>query len=82
MQHQSVSPVTVVFGYPGGGFRREYFDIWVKPDYSQARFMTDRGFVFVASDHPGLGGSSPIELSGLGGVDKFRASHGSCPFGR
>jgi alpha-beta hydrolase superfamily lysophospholipase len=51
-------PVTVFFGFPGGGYGRGYYDIRVKPGYSQAEYHTGRGHVFVACDHLGVGDSS------------------------
>ena len=50
--------VRVYFGFPGGGYGRRYFDIATKPGYSQAAFHTDRGAIFVAVDHLGVGDSS------------------------
>jgi pimeloyl-ACP methyl ester carboxylesterase len=51
-------PVTVLFGYPGGGYGRGYFDIRTVPGYSEAEHHCSRGFVVVACDHLGVGGSS------------------------
>ncbi len=51
-------PVTVLFGYPGGGYGRRYYDISDIPGYSQAEHHTAGGFVFVACDHVGVGESS------------------------
>jgi pimeloyl-ACP methyl ester carboxylesterase len=59
-------PVTVLFGFPGGGYGRKYYDIRALPGYSQAEYHTDRGFAFVACDHLGVGESSqpdPFSLS-------------------
>ena len=48
----------VLFGYPGGGYGRRYFDIRTLPGYSQADFHGDRGDVFVSCDHLAVGDSS------------------------
>jgi hypothetical protein len=34
-------PATILFGWPGGGFGRRYFDVQAVPGYSQAAFHTD-----------------------------------------
>jgi pimeloyl-ACP methyl ester carboxylesterase len=51
-------PVTVMFGFPGGGFGRKYYDVRKLPGYSQAEHHTAEGFVFVACDQLGVGDSS------------------------
>lgn len=49
-----------VFALPGGGYSRNYFDL--RPStgegYSQAEFHLDRGRIFVAIDHLGVGDST------------------------
>ena len=50
--------VTVVFGYPGGGYGRRYFHMVAVPGYSQAEHHTGQGMVVVACDHLGVGDSS------------------------
>ncbi|WP_131804185.1 alpha/beta hydrolase [Pseudofrankia sp. BMG5.36] len=50
--------VTVLFGFPGGGFGRRYFDVQALPGYSQAEYHTAAGFVFVACDHLLVGDSA------------------------
>ena len=56
---QLEEPATVVFGYPGGGYGRRYFDIGALPGYSQAEHHTGEAMVrFVACDHLGVGDSS------------------------
>lgn len=59
--------VTVLFGYPGGGYGRKYYDIRALPGYSQAEVHTAAGYVFVACDHLFVGDSGgpedPLELS-------------------
>jgi pimeloyl-ACP methyl ester carboxylesterase len=62
---QIEGPVTVMFGFPGGGFGRKYYDVQARPGYSQARYHTDRGAVFVACDHLGVGDSSQPDSFGL-----------------
>ena len=56
-------PAVVAFGFPGGGMGRGYFDVEFDgaSTYSQARFHTARGWVFVAVDHLGVGESDPDE---------------------
>jgi pimeloyl-ACP methyl ester carboxylesterase len=58
--------VAALFGFPGGGYGRRYYDITSLPGYSQAEHHTDHGFVFVACDHLGVGASSqpgPFDLT-------------------
>jgi len=60
------SPLTVIVGYPGGGYARGYYDITRLPGYSQAAHHVAAGTVFVACDHLGVGDSSsvdPLELT-------------------
>ncbi len=59
-------PLTLLFGFPGGGFGRKYYDVQTRPGYSQAEHHTARGFGFVACDHLGVGDSSqpdPLALT-------------------
>jgi pimeloyl-ACP methyl ester carboxylesterase len=51
----------VVFALPGGGYSRGYYDMHFPghTGYSQAEHHTDRGLVFVAIDHLGVGESCP-----------------------
>ncbi|MBP1775444.1 MAG: hypothetical protein H6Q86_1450 [candidate division NC10 bacterium] len=51
---------TVMFGFPGGGYNRRYFDLQLfgRPGYSQAEHHAGQGFVFVACDHLAVGDSS------------------------
>jgi pimeloyl-ACP methyl ester carboxylesterase len=58
-------PITVLFGFPGGGYGRKYYDIRTRPGYSQAEYHTDGGFAFVACDHLGVGDSSQPDPLGL-----------------
>ena len=49
----------VMFGFPGGGYARGYFDLDLPGGgYSQARHHAAHGIVFVAVDHLGIGESS------------------------
>ena len=50
---------TVVFGFPGGGYNRLYYDLQISghSQYSQAEHHVRNGFVFVACDHVGVGDS-------------------------
>jgi pimeloyl-ACP methyl ester carboxylesterase len=51
----------VVFGYAGGSYRKEYYDVLVEghgTSYSVARHVAARGHYFVACDHLGMGASS------------------------
>lgn len=58
-------PLTVMVGYPGGGYSRGYYDIRRLPGYSQADYHTGQGFAFVACDHLGIGDSTPIDSYSL-----------------
>jgi pimeloyl-ACP methyl ester carboxylesterase len=49
-------PRAVLVCFPGGGMTRRYFDLAV-PGYSFARYASDRGFLIVLVDHPGVGDS-------------------------
>jgi pimeloyl-ACP methyl ester carboxylesterase len=48
----------VAVGFPGGGYSRGYWDIQWPGDYSQAEYHANRGWVFVAVDHFGVGDSA------------------------
>jgi pimeloyl-ACP methyl ester carboxylesterase len=56
-------PATVVCCLPGGKCTTGYFDLQVEgfPGYSMAEHLAAAGCVVVALDHPGTGGSSPVE---------------------
>jgi pimeloyl-ACP methyl ester carboxylesterase len=58
-------PLPVLFGYPGGGFGRRYYDIRTRPGYSQAEYHCDRGFAFVACDHLLVGDSDQPDTFSL-----------------
>jgi alpha-beta hydrolase superfamily lysophospholipase len=51
-------PTTAMFAFPGGGYCRSYYDLPLEGGYSQAEYHAEQGFVFVACDHLGVGGSS------------------------
>jgi pimeloyl-ACP methyl ester carboxylesterase len=57
----------VIFASPGGGYARGYFDLRLpgRAGYSQAEHHTGRGFILVAYDHLGAGGSSTAGLETL-----------------
>jgi hypothetical protein len=50
----------VMFGSPGGGYSRGYFDMHFNglKGYSQAEYHSARGIIFVEYDHLGVGASS------------------------
>jgi pimeloyl-ACP methyl ester carboxylesterase len=56
-------PPVVIFGVPGGGYSRGYYDMHFPGHggYSQADYHTARGFVFVACDPVGVGDSTLLE---------------------
>lgn len=51
----------VAVAFPGGGYSRGYWDIQWPGGYSQADYHVDRGWVFAAIDHLGVGDSSLID---------------------
>lgn len=59
------APHVVIFGVPGGGYARGYFDLSFegRAGYSEAEYHTARGIVFVAVDHIGVGESTLPDLS-------------------
>ncbi|QTI70962.1 alpha/beta hydrolase [Gordonia polyisoprenivorans] len=59
------SPLAVLFGFPGGGYGRRYYDIQSLPGYSQAEHHTKQGFAFVACDHLGVGDSDQPDTFAL-----------------
>ncbi|HVW42133.1 MAG TPA: hypothetical protein VHC18_12365 [Amycolatopsis sp.] len=57
----------VFFGYAGGSYRKEYYDLLVEghgASYSLARHVAARGHYFVACDHLGMGASSTPHPAG------------------
>lgn len=52
-------PPVVCFGFPGGGYNRHYYSLDLPGDKGgQAGWHTDRGWIFVACDHLGVGDST------------------------
>jgi pimeloyl-ACP methyl ester carboxylesterase len=51
-------PVLAWVCLPGGGMKRQYFDLPIDESFSFARQMATRGFVVVLIDHLGIGESS------------------------
>jgi alpha-beta hydrolase superfamily lysophospholipase len=68
-------PLTVLVSYPRGGGGRGYFDIRMVPGYSQAGHHARRGFAFVACDHLGVGGSTPVDPFDLTFENMATANH-------
>jgi alpha-beta hydrolase superfamily lysophospholipase len=61
------SPPVAIFAFPGGGYSKGYFDLHPPghKGYSQAEHHVDRGIIFVAADHLGVGASSIPDLTAL-----------------
>jgi len=61
------APPIAIFGVPGGGYSRGYFDMHFPGHeaYSEAEYHTDRGFIFVACDPVGVGDSTLVEVSDI-----------------
>lgn len=53
-------PPVVCFGFPGGGYNRQYFSLDLRDSGTggQANFHARRGWVFVSCDHLGVGQST------------------------
>jgi hypothetical protein len=62
-----MTPPVVIFAVPGGGYSRGYFDLYFPGhvNYSEAEHHTNRGIIFVACDHIGVGDSSLPDPSAL-----------------
>jgi pimeloyl-ACP methyl ester carboxylesterase len=59
-------PRTLAFGFPGAFYSRGYWDVDHPGGYSQAAYHAERGWLFAAIDHLGVGDSSkpdPISLT-------------------
>jgi len=69
------SAPVVMFGWPGGGYNRSYFDLHVAgaEGYSQAEFHAGAGVIFVACDHVAVGDST-VPNAGLDHPDIARAN--------
>jgi alpha-beta hydrolase superfamily lysophospholipase len=61
------SPPVAIFGAPGGGYSRGYYDMHFPghDGYSEADYHSDHGFVFVACDPVGVGDSTLVEPSSI-----------------
>lgn len=68
-------PTTVLFGFPGGGYGRRYYDIRALASYSQAKHHAGEGFVFVACDHLGVGDSAQPDTFELTYENLAAANH-------
>ena len=68
-------PLTLLFGFPGGGFGRRYYDVQKMPGYSQAEHHTQQGFGFVACDHLGVGDSDQPDTFSLTYENLAQANH-------
>jgi alpha-beta hydrolase superfamily lysophospholipase len=68
-------PLTLLFGFPGGGFGRRYYDVQKMPGYSQAEHHTAQGFGFVACDHLGVGDSDQPDTFSLTYENLAQANH-------
>jgi alpha-beta hydrolase superfamily lysophospholipase len=60
-------PRVAMFGFPGGGYSRAYFDLDIPghAGYSQAEHHASRGWLVVTVDHLGVGQSSLPDASRL-----------------
>jgi pimeloyl-ACP methyl ester carboxylesterase len=71
-------PLTVLFGFPGGGYGRRYYAIEHPgySGYSQAAYHVGRGSIVVACDHIGVGDSSqPADPASLTFENIAAANH-------
>jgi pimeloyl-ACP methyl ester carboxylesterase len=68
-------PLRMMFGFPGGGFGRRYYDVQTVPGYSEAQFHTDHGFGFVDCDHLHVGDSSHPDRFDLTWENLAEANH-------
>lgn len=68
-------PLQVIFGFPGGGFGRRYYDVRTLPGYSEAEFHTDHGFGFVDCDQLHVGDSSHPDMFSLTYENLAAANH-------
>jgi pimeloyl-ACP methyl ester carboxylesterase len=68
-------PLIVIFGFPGGGFGRRYYDVQTHPGYSEAEFHTEHGFGFVDCDHVYVGDSDQPDPFALTYENLAEANH-------
>jgi pimeloyl-ACP methyl ester carboxylesterase len=68
-------PLPVLFGFPGGGFGRRYYDVQKLPGYSQADYHTSHGFAFVACDQLHVGDSDHPDTFSLTYENLAAANH-------
>jgi pimeloyl-ACP methyl ester carboxylesterase len=66
-----------IFGLPGGGLSRHYFDIHLAghENYSEAEYHVAHGFIVVAVDHLGVGDSTTTGLDTMHIEDIAAANH-------
>src|SRR5581483_4930276 len=68
-------PAQVMFGFPGGGFNRHYYNVRRMHGYSQAEYHPESGFAVVACDHLGVGDSSHPDMFDLTYENLAAANH-------
>lgn len=68
-----------IFAVPGGGYSRRYFDMHFEghEGYSEAAYHTERGTIYIAVDHVGVGESSIPDLSKIT-FQTLAATYDSC----
>jgi alpha-beta hydrolase superfamily lysophospholipase len=69
------TPRALVFAFPGRGYSREYYDLDLAGEYSQAAHHAARGLVLIACDHLGVGESSVPDLNQLTMEQVAAANH-------
>ncbi|MAT49999.1 MAG: hypothetical protein CMK32_02300 [Porticoccaceae bacterium] len=69
----NANPV-VCFAFPGGGYNRRYYALDLFEPGGEAAYHTDRGWVFVACDHLGVGDSTIPEGNALSYENVARAN--------
>src|SRR3954451_10648253 len=75
LPEQVDGPLPLIFGFPGGGFGRRYYDVRTLPGYSEAEFHTDHGFGFVDCDQLHVGDSSHPDMFSLTYENLAAANH-------
>lgn len=68
-----------IFAAPGGGYSRRYFDLRFSghEGYSEASWHAERGTIYIAVDHIGVGESTIPDLSRIT-FQTLAATHDSC----